>query len=65
MNQDDQPASRVVVEDFEPPFVRAPQLNVQLHARLMREGTARPSTLASAMRALAIMRQARGDLSTG
>ena len=28
MNQDDQPASRVVVEDFEPPFVRASQLNV-------------------------------------
>ena len=65
MNQDEQPASQVVVEDFKNLSVQAPQLNVQLHARLMREGTTRPSTLASAMRALALMRQARGNLSAG
>jgi hypothetical protein len=58
MNQDEQPASLVVVEAFKNPSVRTPQLNVQLHARLMREGTTRPSTLESAMRALALMRQA-------
>lgn len=65
MNQDEQPASRAAVENFENPPMQAPQLNVQLHARLLREGTARPSTLASAMRALALMRQARGDLPSG
>ncbi len=65
MNQDEQPASRAVVENFKNPSMRAPQLNVKLHARLLREGTAKPSTLASAMRALALMRQAKGDLLTG
>lgn len=65
MNQDEQPASRAAVENFQNPSMRAPQLNVQLHARLIREGTARASTLASAMQALALVRQARGDLSTG
>lgn len=39
--------------------MRAPQLDVKLHARLLREGGVRASTLASAMEALTRMRQAR------
>ena len=65
MVQDQQAASRAVVEIYTIPSLRAPQLNVVLHARLMREGTVRPSNLASAMCALARIRQARESLPPG
>ena len=41
------------------PEAPAPRLNTALHARLMAEGSAKPSTYASAMAALGKIRQQR------
>lgn len=41
--------------------VSGPALNVALHAQIAREGSARPSTLASALAALKALRQAKAE----